>query len=187
MPLILFTSFPVTGFVLLVWVLVSPAWHVVMVIAGCILAALGLFTSMRWIVRNERAVKLTSRPLDIYVWHQAWNAAEYLHHFELYLRVRGWRIIDASADGDDRFRLVADKSKYKDRIALLGVRPGQAATQADFTGLDTLRREQRATRAALVVDAKPTPQEVSTALSRNCLVLRFADLDFLEDALNVAE
>jgi len=187
MPLILATSFPVLGFAMLVWVLAGPAWHPLMVAVFVVLAAMGVFTSMRWIVRNEVAVKLTSRPLNIYIWHQAWNAAEFLRHFELYLRVRGWRIIDASADGDDRFRLVADKSKGKDRIALLGVRPGQAATQADFTGLDTLRREQRATRAALVVDAKPTAQEVSTALSRNCLVLRFADLDFLENALNVAE
>jgi hypothetical protein len=176
--------FPVTGFVLLTWVLAGDAWHPLMLTLFVIGVVAQVIYSLRWIVMNERAVKLTSRPLDVYVWQQTWNAAEFLHHFELYLRVRGWRIIDAAADGADRFRLVADKSK--DRIALLGVRPGQAVTADDFTGLDALRHRQRVTRAALVMEGKPTQQDVSNAMSRNCLVLRFEDLDFIENALNIA-
>ena len=99
--------------------------------------------------------------------------------------LRAWRIISASATSEDRFLVVADKTKSKCRIALLGVKPGQQAAATDVTDLDAARQDQLVTRAALVVEVKPSEQDVHDALERGILTLRFADLSTLEDALYV--
>jgi hypothetical protein len=185
--ILLIPALPMLGVALLVWVL-SPLWvHPVMVALAILLVVAGVVVSVRRIIRNEHAVRISSRPLDNYRWLQHWDATQFLRHFELFLRARGWRIISSSARGDDRILVVADKSKSKCRIALLGVRPAQAATEADMTALNAARKAQLATRAALIVESRPPPEEFHAALEQGIVTLRFTDLYTLEDALNVAE
>jgi hypothetical protein len=172
---------------LMFWVL-SPSWsHPFVVAALAALVAGGAVVGVRRILRNEAAVVASSRPLNNYRWLPQWDAAQFLRQFELFLRVRGWRIIDASAPAPDRILIVADKSKSKNRIALLGVRPGRVAGAADLDALAAARSAQLANRAALILEPKPTEQEVHSALERGILTLRFADLPSLEEALNVVE
>jgi hypothetical protein len=180
-------TLPLLGVAMLIWVIADPWWHPLMIAVAVCLLVFGLTAAVRRIVLNERAVGLTSRPLDNYRWLPQWDAPTYLRHFELFLRVRGWRIIAASEVTQDRVLVVADKSKSKTRIALLGVRPAQSAAAADFDNLDAARTAQRATRAALIVDQKLAADETHAALDRGILTLRFADLGTLEDALNVVD
>jgi hypothetical protein len=167
------------------WVVAPPWIRICMVIVGVLLTVAGVFAAMRNIVRHEQERRVSSRPLDIYRWLPQWDAPQFLRHFELFLRARGWRIISASATSEDRFLVVADKTKSKCRIALLGVKPGQQAAATDVTDLDAARQDQLVTRAALVVEVKPSEQDVHDALERGILTLRFADLSTLEDALYV--
>jgi hypothetical protein len=178
---------PMMGIALFVWVLADPWWHPLLVFIGACLTIAGGIYAVWQVIRNERAVRLTSRPLENYRWLPQWEASLYLSHLELFLRTRGWRIILASAGSPDRVLVVADKTKSKHRVALMGVRPGQTAAPADVDSLDATRKEQLATRAALVVETKPTPEDSSAALDRGIMTLLFADLYTLEDALRVTD
>jgi hypothetical protein len=185
--LILIPIVPLLGLSMLVWVLADPWWHPLMIAVAIAVVTVGAVNGVRRIITNERAVGLTSRPLDNYRWLPQWDAAQYLSNFELFLRARGWRIVQSSAVTQDRVLVVADKSKSKSRIALLGLRPGQSAVAGDVDNLDTARKAQRATRAAIVVDTKPSAEDTHAALDRGILTLRFADLGTLENVLNVMD
>ena len=184
---LLLPSVPLFVLSVLVWVLAPLWWHPIMLVLGVALVATALFVSLRTIVRNEQLVRDSSRPLNNYRWLPHWDATQFLRHFELFLRVRGWRIIDASAPQPDRILVVADKTKSKSRIVLLGVRPGNASAVADLDQLETVRASQLANRAALIVDPKPPEQDVHVALERGIITLRFTDLATLEEALHVVE
>lgn len=172
---------------MLVWVLANPWWHPIMVFLALVFVTAGVVAAVWRVVQNERAVSLTSRPLDNYRWLPKWDARTYLSNFELFLRARGWRIVTSSELTQDRVLVVAAKTKSKSRIALLGVRPGQAAAASDVDTLDAARKAQMATRAAIVVDQKPAAKETHAAMDRGILTLRFADLGALENALNVVD
>jgi hypothetical protein len=158
-----------------------------MIAIAILLVVSGAVAAVWHIVQNERAVGRTSRPLDNYRWLPQWDAATYLSNFELFLRVRGWRIVTSSELSQDRILVVADKSKSRSRIALLGVRPGNAPAESDVDTLDAARKSQMATRAAIVVGQKLAPSDTHTALDRGIVTLRFDDLGALENALNVVD
>jgi hypothetical protein len=178
MPWILPPFFP-----LLIWRATPDAWRPLVAAAGVFILVMVVLLFARSVRRRNARDAATSAPKEEYRWLSGWDAALYGRHFGSFLRFRGWRILSSSPAGKDRLTVVAEK--YRCRLALLCVEPGQDAAEADLGHLEAVGRDARATRVALVSRSAMAPTARPPEAGRNLWQIRYDDLRRLDDLLRV--
>jgi hypothetical protein len=99
--------------------------------------------------------------------------------------MRGWHIGHCAVVGRDRVQLLVQKERWTILLRFVGPRP-PAADAEDVNALQTLADDVRASFAALIT-AEPCGQNAMRAVRRaNVLLLRYADIDRLDEVLSVA-
>jgi hypothetical protein len=139
---------------------------------------------------RDRASVQHAPPPETCRWRKGFDPAIFLGHVTLFLRVRGWRVLSTQIMGPDRAAFVAQNGSF--RLAALCLRPGAELEAADMQTLETMARQNSASRAVLVVADKkrippPAAAESSLALLEDAgpRILQFEDLPHLSDIIGL--
>jgi len=162
-----------------------PGWHTTLGIAYAAIALVALAFWIRHILRERAEIRRNPAAAADWRWPAGTPPEMFRRKIELFLLMRGWRIESSRVAAGGRVELVTRMDRYT--IALLFVNPVQPAGEAaDVYHLHMLCDTARTPYAALVTTAACGPDALAAVRDPNILLLRYADVERLEDVVGIA-
>jgi hypothetical protein len=100
------------------------------------------------------------------------------------VRLQGWRVESSEVDATGRVALIARKDRARLVLRCAGTGT-DAGTADDVQRLSAARREAGASAAALISPASPSHELRAAAAAANLQVLRFSELEHLDESLGL--
>jgi hypothetical protein len=169
----------------LIWKTAPERWHPLLAV---IYAAITVIVALFWLraLRRARAgIRANAAASADWRWLPRTPAELFRRRIEIFLSIRGWHIGSSAVSGRDRVQLLVQKERWTILLLFVGPRP-PAPDAEDVNALQALADDVRASFAALIT-AEPCGQAAMRAVRRaNVLLLRYADVDRLDEVLSVA-
>jgi hypothetical protein len=169
----------------LIWTAAPPGWHPALAV---IYATVAIVTVAFWVraLRRTRAnIRANAAASADWRWLPQTPGELFRRRIEIFLSMRGWHVGSSAVAGRDRVQLLVRKERWTILLLFVGPRP-PAPDAEDVIALQALAADVRASFAALIT-ADPCGQDVMRAVRRaNVLLLRYPDVDRLDEVLSVA-
>jgi len=169
----------------LIWAAVPPRWHPALVISYAAIAIVAVIYWVRALRRARAGIRGNAAASADWRWLPQTPGELFRRRIEIFLSMRGWHIGSSAVTGRDRVQLLVQKERWTILLLFVGPRP-PAPDAADVNALQARAGEARASFAALIT-AEACGQDAMRAVRRtNVLLLRYADVDRLDEVLSVA-
>jgi hypothetical protein len=169
----------------MLWYVLDPRWHTTLAIAYAAIAIVAFAFWIRHILRERAEILRNPAAAADWRWPPGTSPEMFRRKIELYLSMRGWRVDPSRVTTQGRVELIARLDRCS--IGLLFVNPRQPAGQAaDVYHLQALCDAARTPFAALVTTAPATQEALAAVRDPNVLLLRYADLERLEEIISMA-